>query len=68
MKTAHPKLPTGEPPIPSVKPKHNTKVEDRAKQKQMLDELLLLKQIIVESKSFRRPEMRGRQDHQDGEK
>jgi hypothetical protein len=68
MKTAHPNLPKMEPRIPSAKPKHNTKVEDRAKQKQMLDELLLLKQIIVESKSFRRLDNRERQEHQDGEK
>jgi hypothetical protein len=57
-----------EPRIPSVKPKHNTKVEDRGRQQQLLDELRLLKQIIVESKSFRRPDNRERQEHQDGEK
>jgi hypothetical protein len=54
-----PALPTAE----RVKSTRTKKVEDLATPKQMLDELL--KQIIVEAKSFRRPNKR---EHQDGEK
>jgi hypothetical protein len=46
---AAPALPTAE------RVKRNTpKVEDRAKETEMLDELL--KQVIVEAKAFRRPQ------------
>jgi hypothetical protein len=58
--TAAPALPTAAPRIPcfDVKRKPNTKkIEDRAKQKEMLDELL--KQVIEEAKSFRRPKEHG---------
>ncbi len=57
--TGAPSLPTAAATIPcAMKPKRNTKkMEDRAGMEAMLDELLLLKQIIVESKSFRRPDI-----------
>jgi hypothetical protein len=67
--TAAPALPTAAPAIShsSVKRKSALKlvpkVEDLATPKQMLDELL--KQIIAEAKSFRRPDKR--QERQDGE-
>jgi len=59
--TADPALPTAAPNSPcltSVKPKSNTKEVD-------LDELRLLRQIVEEAKSFRRPDKR---EHHDGEK
>ena len=52
--TANPALPTAAANIPCMKPKRK---EDRAKQKEMLDELL--KQVIEEAKSFRRPKEHG---------
>ncbi len=56
--TANPALPAAEPAIRqlNLKPKHNTKkVEDP-------DELRLLKQVIAEARSFRRPDHQERQD------
>jgi hypothetical protein len=54
MKSAQPKLPKMEPRIPeSVKPKRSTtKTEDRARM-EAIDNLL--KQVLVEARSFRRP-------------
>jgi hypothetical protein len=51
--TATPALPTAERATPHSSV--TTKVEDRAKQKEMLDELL--RQVIAEAKAFRRPAM-----------
>jgi hypothetical protein len=63
MKTAQPKPPTTKPRIPkSVSPKRNIKKTEDP------DELRLLRQIVEEAKAFRRPDMRERQEHQDGEK
>jgi hypothetical protein len=59
MRKAKPNLPTMKPRVPSVKPKHNTKVKDLPKQKNMLEEFLL-KRVIEEAKSFRRPGTPGR--------
>lgn len=55
--TANPALPTA---------KARKKMEDRDKQKQMLDDFLL-KRVIEEAKLFRKPDMRERRDRQDGE-
>jgi hypothetical protein len=51
---------------PALKPRK--KMEDRAKEKRMLDELRLLKQIVEEARSFCRPDMRERQERQGGKK